>query len=185
MTATLAPLRVQPHKDARAPQNLYPIGGLERVLRHRLGDAQVCYRALRRRATHPWFQPLDTLGRLARWTSIERQAVIDQALPPSVSQATGDIVEIAKDAIEGVRGWAGEVAEQARDKVSPKPKKKRSKLPLLLVAARARRAAFYFVLKRAGAAPTSSRRRTTSVRPWKPRTAAKNGERAPLSTPQG
>ena len=49
--------------------------------------------------------------------------MIDQALPPSVSQTTGDIVEIAKDAIEGVRGWAGEVAEQARDKVSPKPKK--------------------------------------------------------------
>ena len=36
-----------PHKDARAPQNLAPIGGLERLLRHRLGDAHVCYRALR------------------------------------------------------------------------------------------------------------------------------------------
>ena len=37
-------------KDPRAPQNLYPIGGLERVLRHRLGDAAVLYRALRRAA---------------------------------------------------------------------------------------------------------------------------------------
>ena len=48
--------------------------------------------------------------------------MIDQALPPSVSQATGEIVEIAKEAIEGVREWAGDVAEQARDKVAPKPK---------------------------------------------------------------
>ncbi|MGQ0825018.1 MAG: DNA double-strand break repair nuclease NurA [Actinomycetota bacterium] len=37
----------EPHKDPRAPQNLYPIGGLERELRHRLGDAGVMYRALR------------------------------------------------------------------------------------------------------------------------------------------
>jgi hypothetical protein len=36
-----------PHKDARAPQNLYPIAGLERELRHRLGDARLLYRALR------------------------------------------------------------------------------------------------------------------------------------------
>lgn len=35
------------YKDARAPQNLYPIAGLERDLRHRLGDQQVVYRALR------------------------------------------------------------------------------------------------------------------------------------------
>jgi hypothetical protein len=38
------------HKDARAPQNLYPIAGLERDLRHRLGDARILYRALRRAA---------------------------------------------------------------------------------------------------------------------------------------
>ena len=36
-----------PYKDSRAPQNLYPIAGLERELRHRLGDPQVLYRALR------------------------------------------------------------------------------------------------------------------------------------------
>lgn len=36
-----------PYKDGRAPQNLYPIGGLERELRHRLGDPQLLYRALR------------------------------------------------------------------------------------------------------------------------------------------
>ena len=35
------------YKDARAPQNLYPIAGLERNLRHRLGDPQLLYRALR------------------------------------------------------------------------------------------------------------------------------------------
>lgn len=35
------------HKDRRAPQNLYPIAGLERELRRRLGDARLLYRALR------------------------------------------------------------------------------------------------------------------------------------------
>ena len=39
------------HKDTRAPQNLYPIAGLEREMRHRLGDPALMYRALRRRAT--------------------------------------------------------------------------------------------------------------------------------------
>lgn len=29
------------YKDSRAPQNLYPIGGLERALRHRLGDPRL------------------------------------------------------------------------------------------------------------------------------------------------
>ena len=37
-----------PHRDVRAPQNLYPIGALERHLRHRLGDAAVIGRRLRR-----------------------------------------------------------------------------------------------------------------------------------------
>jgi hypothetical protein len=37
----------EPYKDARAPQNLYPIGGLERELRRRLGDSELLYRALR------------------------------------------------------------------------------------------------------------------------------------------
>jgi hypothetical protein len=35
------------YKDARAPQNLYPIAGLERELRRRLGDPRVLQRALR------------------------------------------------------------------------------------------------------------------------------------------
>jgi hypothetical protein len=35
------------HKDARAPQNLYPIAGLERTLRARLGDQGLLLRALR------------------------------------------------------------------------------------------------------------------------------------------
>jgi len=38
------------YKDPRAPQNLYPIGGLERELRHRLGDPRLLYRALREAA---------------------------------------------------------------------------------------------------------------------------------------
>jgi hypothetical protein len=38
------------YKDSRAPQNLYPIGGLERELRHLLGDPQLLYRALREAA---------------------------------------------------------------------------------------------------------------------------------------
>ena len=36
------------YKDSRAPQNLYPIGGLERELRRRLGDPALLYRALRK-----------------------------------------------------------------------------------------------------------------------------------------
>lgn len=37
----------EPHKDTRAPQNLYPIAGLERELRRRLGDQVLLYRSLR------------------------------------------------------------------------------------------------------------------------------------------
>ena len=36
-----------PHTDPRAPQNLQPIGALERELRHRLGDARLAVRAVR------------------------------------------------------------------------------------------------------------------------------------------
>lgn len=48
VTARVLPgLASSPHKDPRAPQNLVPIGGLERQLRHRLGDAALLYRSLR------------------------------------------------------------------------------------------------------------------------------------------
>ncbi|HEY7591618.1 MAG TPA: hypothetical protein VH969_00570 [Actinophytocola sp.] len=48
ITARVLPrLASVPHKDPRAPQNLVPIGGLERQLRHRLGDAALLYRSLR------------------------------------------------------------------------------------------------------------------------------------------
>lgn len=40
----------RPHKDTRAPQNLYPIAGLERDLRRRLGDQTLLTRALRQAA---------------------------------------------------------------------------------------------------------------------------------------
>jgi hypothetical protein len=46
-TATLLPiLASERHKDPRAPQNLTPIGGLERQLRHVLGDPRLLHRAL-------------------------------------------------------------------------------------------------------------------------------------------
>jgi hypothetical protein len=53
ITATLPRFASSPHKDPRAPQNLYPIGGLERELRRRLGDAELLYRDLRIAAGHP------------------------------------------------------------------------------------------------------------------------------------
>ena len=47
VTATLQRFASEPHKDTRAPQNLYPIAGLENQLRHRLGDQQILERAMR------------------------------------------------------------------------------------------------------------------------------------------
>jgi hypothetical protein len=48
LTAIVLPrFASEPHKDARAPQNLYPIAGLERELRRRLGDPALLHRALR------------------------------------------------------------------------------------------------------------------------------------------
>lgn len=44
-----------PERDPRAPQNLYPIGGLEGVLRHLLGDHLVVRRAIEARLhREPW-----------------------------------------------------------------------------------------------------------------------------------
>ena len=48
--ATLVRFASTEYKDSRAPQNLYPIGGLERALRRRLGEPALLYRALRRAA---------------------------------------------------------------------------------------------------------------------------------------
>ena len=45
--ATLPRFASTAHKDPRAPQNLYPIAGLERELRRRLGDPGLLYRGLR------------------------------------------------------------------------------------------------------------------------------------------
>lgn len=47
VTRTLPRFASQPHKDGRAPQNLYPIAGLEHALRRRLGDPLLLERALR------------------------------------------------------------------------------------------------------------------------------------------
>jgi hypothetical protein len=51
VTATLPRFASQPHNDPRAPQNLHPIAGLERELRHRLGHPAVMDRALRQAAS--------------------------------------------------------------------------------------------------------------------------------------
>jgi hypothetical protein len=48
------------YKDSRAPQNLYPIGGLERYLRHRLGDQRLVYRGLRMAAA-------ETTDQVSQW----------------------------------------------------------------------------------------------------------------------
>lgn len=47
VAATLPRFASRAHRDPRAPQNLTPIGALERTLRHRLGDATLLERALR------------------------------------------------------------------------------------------------------------------------------------------
>jgi hypothetical protein len=47
ITRCLPRFASEPHKDPRAPQNLYPIAGLERELRRRLGDPGLLLRALR------------------------------------------------------------------------------------------------------------------------------------------
>jgi hypothetical protein len=49
--ATLCRYASIEYKDTRAPQNLYPIAGLERQLRRRLGDVMLLYRGLRRAGT--------------------------------------------------------------------------------------------------------------------------------------
>ena len=48
VSATLPRFASASHKDPRAPQNLYPIGGLERELRRRLGDKELAVRSLRK-----------------------------------------------------------------------------------------------------------------------------------------
>ncbi len=47
VTASLPRFASEGHKDPRAPQNLYPIGGLEKELKRRLGDPRLWFRALR------------------------------------------------------------------------------------------------------------------------------------------
>ncbi len=53
VSACLPRFASEPHKEARAPQNLYPISGIERELRRRLGDSLLLERALRVAATPP------------------------------------------------------------------------------------------------------------------------------------
>ncbi len=52
VSACLPQFASEPHKESRAPQNLYPISGIERELRRRLGDAHLLERALRIAAGH-------------------------------------------------------------------------------------------------------------------------------------
>lgn len=51
VTVTLPRFASAGHKDPRAPQNLYPVAGMERTLTGRLGDGALLYRALRAAAT--------------------------------------------------------------------------------------------------------------------------------------
>lgn len=44
--STIPRFASRPHADPRAPQNLTPVAELERVLRRRLGDPALCFRAL-------------------------------------------------------------------------------------------------------------------------------------------
>src|SRR6202021_3278884 len=46
-----------PYKDSRAPQNLYPIGGLEDELPQRLGDQRLLFRALSPAAPGKFLEP--------------------------------------------------------------------------------------------------------------------------------
>ena len=106
--------------------------------------------------------------------------MVDQVIPPAVGETAGDLLEIAKDAIEGVRDWASDTADRAREAVAP-PKKKRSKLPMLLVLLGLGALAFYIVRKRgAGADPLVAGDFDASRDEDR---VATNGERAPLSTP--
>lgn len=52
VSACLPQFASEPHKESRAPQNLYPISGIERELRRRLGEALLLERALRIAAGH-------------------------------------------------------------------------------------------------------------------------------------
>jgi len=47
VSACLPQFASEPHKEPRAPQNLYPISGIERELRRQLGDALLLERSLR------------------------------------------------------------------------------------------------------------------------------------------
>jgi hypothetical protein len=107
--------------------------------------------------------------------------VIDQAIPPTVSQATQDVLETAREAIEGVREWAGEVAETALEKVHPKPKK-RSKLPLLLILLGLGAVAFYILRNRSAGESPAPDAFGAAVEEER---AARDGERTPLVTPGG
>ncbi len=53
VSACLPHFASEPHKEPRAPQNLYPISGMERELRRQLGDALLLERALRVTAGTP------------------------------------------------------------------------------------------------------------------------------------
>jgi hypothetical protein len=48
VTATIPRYAGIPHRDPRAPQNLQPVGALERHLRHLMGDEALAQRAIRR-----------------------------------------------------------------------------------------------------------------------------------------
>jgi hypothetical protein len=115
-------------------------------------------------------------------TPIERHAVIDQAIPPAVSQTAEDVLEIAKEAIEGVREWAGEAADRALEKVQPQRKKRRSKLPMVLILL-GLGALVFLLARRRGSGADSVAPDGFGDAVEAERDSSGNGERTPLVTP--
>lgn len=66
VSACLPRFASESHKEPRAPQNLYPIAGLEQTLRRRLGDPQLLERSLRIAAAAPSVTPTPDDGTYVR-----------------------------------------------------------------------------------------------------------------------
>ena len=84
-TAAVLPLVAsEPHVDPRAPQNLVPIGALERELRHRMGDRGLVFRALRHAVARPAIEPRSSERRRDRGAGRARPrlpALLDERVP--------------------------------------------------------------------------------------------------------
>jgi len=116
--------------------------------------------------------------------STERLAVADYPIPPAVSDTAEELLDIAKDAIEGVKEWASDAAERAVEKVHPAPKK-RSKLPLLLLLLGLGAVAFIVLRRRMSEPPADIAPDAFGTAVDEMNEAGANGERTRVSTPGG